>query len=160
MSRTPPPPSPDRRKAHGFLRCRRGTAALELALLAPLLALVIGGLVEFGLTFHEINRLNSAARAGAQFAIGKASFATDLAGIRRAAEQDMGSDEEALTVSVAEVCQCPGGGGVDCSGTCGSYGKPQTFLTVHVEKPYESLLRHFNLIDATTLSADAVLRIR
>lgn len=128
--------------------------------MAPLLSLVIAGLVEFGLTFNEMNRLTSGARAGAQYAIGKASFATDLAGIRRAVEQDIGAEDESLTVSVVQICQCPGGGAVDCSGTCGSYGKPQTFLTVHVEKPFESLFRYINLIEAETLSAEAVLRIR
>ena len=55
-------PSPTRR------RDQRGAAAVEFALIASLLFMVLFGIIEFGRLFSELEVLNSAAREGARVA--------------------------------------------------------------------------------------------
>lgn len=52
----------------GLLRCRRGVAATEFALLLPLLTLLLVGIYEFGSYFAQANVLEKSLRAGAMFA--------------------------------------------------------------------------------------------
>lgn len=52
----------------GFLRARRGVAAVEFALVSPLLLMCVGGLADFGLALADKGRLASAVAQGAQYA--------------------------------------------------------------------------------------------
>lgn len=54
----------DRRRAD-----RRGAAAVEFAVVAPLFFLLLAGIIEFGQAFHIEHALSSAARRGARSAI-------------------------------------------------------------------------------------------
>jgi Flp pilus assembly protein TadG len=51
-----------------LFRKRRATAALEFALAAPLLVLMLGGAADFGLALYYRTRLASAVAAGTQYA--------------------------------------------------------------------------------------------
>jgi Flp pilus assembly protein TadG len=52
----------------GFLRARRAVAAVEFALVCPLLLMCAGGLADFGLALADQGRLASAVAQGAQYA--------------------------------------------------------------------------------------------
>jgi Flp pilus assembly protein TadG len=51
-----------------FRRARRAVAAVEFALVSPMLLAVIGGLADFGLALADQSRLASAVAQGAQYA--------------------------------------------------------------------------------------------
>jgi len=51
------------------LKNQRGASAVEFAILLPLLALLIFGVVEFGILFHDQQVLTNASREGARAAI-------------------------------------------------------------------------------------------
>lgn len=52
-----------------FLKNNRGQSLVEFAILAPLLLLFIGGMIEFGLVYHEQLVVTAAAREGARVAV-------------------------------------------------------------------------------------------
>jgi Flp pilus assembly protein TadG len=62
---------------------RRGTAAVELALIAPMLLILLAGIIDFGRVFHEEIELSSAVAAAAQYALINASSieSTDAASL-------------------------------------------------------------------------------
>lgn len=53
----------------GRLRDERGQTAVELALIAPLLIVLLLGIIQFGVAFHDYVTITDAARAGARKAI-------------------------------------------------------------------------------------------
>lgn len=58
-----------RRKNHiacGFLRDQRGSPAVEFALIAPVLMLLVFGIVQFGFAFYTYNEMFNGAREGAR----------------------------------------------------------------------------------------------
>ena len=66
------------------LRERRGDeggAAVELALLLPILLLMLSGTFDFSRALYETARLQSAARAGVQFGTQSQTTATNNAGM-------------------------------------------------------------------------------
>lgn len=91
------------RKAGLLSRRRRGSAALEFALLAPVFALVAVGAYDFGNALQTTMRLERAARAGAQFALAQPS---DVAGIRAAAIAAWPALSVAEVLPPHEQCRC------------------------------------------------------
>jgi Flp pilus assembly pilin Flp len=54
------------RTARGFLRDQRGSPAVEFALIAPVLMLLVFGIVQFGFAFYTYNEMFNGAREGAR----------------------------------------------------------------------------------------------
>jgi Flp pilus assembly protein TadG len=52
--------------ARGFLRDQRGSPAVEFALIAPVLMLLVFGIVQFGFAFYTYNEMLNGAREGAR----------------------------------------------------------------------------------------------
>lgn len=78
------------RSRRGLLWRREGTAAVELALISPLLMILFAGIIDFGRAYREEIELSSAVAAAAQYALlnvasinsaGAASLASVLSGI-------------------------------------------------------------------------------
>ncbi|MCZ7525581.1 MAG: pilus assembly protein [Acidimicrobiia bacterium] len=63
-----PTTAPRRRSAASSRRSERGAAAIELALLLPLLVVIVFGIVEFSIAFNRQQGLHAAAREGARLA--------------------------------------------------------------------------------------------
>ena len=84
------------------LRSERGQAMTELALILPVLALLLFGIVQFGIVFHQYITLTDAVRAGARKAVVSRHDAspagTAEAAVRKAAG---GLDAAKLSVSVS-----------------------------------------------------------
>ena len=54
------------RTARGFLRDQRGSPAVEFAMIAPILILLVFGIVQFGFAFYTYNEMFNGAREGAR----------------------------------------------------------------------------------------------
>ena len=52
-----------------IIRCQRGAAAVEFAIIAPLLFTIIFGIIEFSLLFYDKAVITNASREGARFGI-------------------------------------------------------------------------------------------
>ena len=100
----------------GFRRAQEGTIAAEFALAAPVLLLLVSGMVDLGLALDQSSSLSNAARAGAQYAV---RFPSDTSGITQVVAKAMNADPSDLTVNANLTCECPGGGVVGGSGAVG-----------------------------------------
>ncbi len=137
---------------------RQGVAAVEFALVAPVLILLFVGLADFGLATAEKMRLIDSARAGAQYA---ASNPTDTAGTTAAVKNaTSGLTGTGLSVALTQSCGCNDGSTVTCGSGCAS-GSEWTYVTVAVSENYP-LLINFPWPGVSngvlTLTADATLR--
>jgi Flp pilus assembly protein TadG len=84
------------------LRSERGQAMTELALILPVLALLLFGILQFGIVFHQYITVTDAVRAGARKAVVSrhdgSPAATAEAAVRKSAD---GLDAAKLAVSVS-----------------------------------------------------------
>jgi len=146
-----------------FLRDRlgtKGTAAIELALLAPMLASLATGGWDFGNALLQQERLASAARAGAQFAVASFANSTNYAGMIQAARSDAGDTTNSLTVTAQTVCKCPTGGTISCSGgTCAGNAAAYSYAQVVVSEPYTMSVSYPGIGSSLQLSRQAMLRL-
>ncbi len=65
----------------------RGTGAIEVALVLPVLLLLMGGAVDFGFAYAQVQRLSGAARLGAQAAADATSGQSLVGGVSGQAQQ-------------------------------------------------------------------------
>ena len=85
-------------------RDAEGAAAVELALVLPLLVLLLGGIIDFGFAFNTQISLTHAAREGVRVeAIGNGDS------VQAARDAFMAMGASAGTVTVPQVCDGPGG---------------------------------------------------
>ncbi len=141
----------------GRLRqCDAGMSAVEFALTAPLLVLMLLGMADMGLATNEKMRLVSAARAGAQSGYGNSA---NTAAITQAVTGASGLNGGAVNVAVATSCGCADGSTVACGGTCAGGGSSRTYVTVTVTESYALLLSYPGFASPVTLSASATLRV-
>jgi Flp pilus assembly protein TadG len=125
---------------------RRGAAAVEFALVAPLLFMVFLGIVEFGRAFTVAEMLNSAARHGVR--TGVVSGATNT-NVTAAVNQNLTGITGATTTILVNSSQLDVSKGVT--------GDSIT-VTVSIAYSKVSLLPHPSYLGQKTISASAVMR--
>lgn len=157
-----------RRLRHGgLLRCRRATSALEFALIAPVLIILLGAAADLGNAFQQSIRLGSAVRSGAQRA---AADAGGTAAIQAAVTSAI-TGWEGVSVTVDPMqCQCldpvsgEGTGELSdavCSLTCP--GGMARYIGVHATRPYEVLVPTSALVTFNTITqvqANVTIRVQ
>ncbi len=126
----------------------RAAAAVEFAMIMPILTALIIGLVNYGLVMIEKMELTSAARAGAQYAL---FDNTDTDAIKQAVV-----DSTNLTIATTDVttsCVCGDGTSTTCGVTCTGASADQS-ITISVSESYTLLLVPTSL----TLTGTATVR--
>ena len=114
---------------------RRGSMAVEFALVVPVLLLFVGGIVDFGRAFYYQTELSQALRSGMQYAL---KAPTDSAGIAAVIGQST-----SLPISVAApvtFCQCYDGTNVSCSGTCTVLGGMRNYVRLEASYAWTPML--------------------
>src|SRR6185437_15710460 len=96
------------------LRCRRGIAAVEFVLLAPILVGVLVGVADLGNGIYRWMEVSSAAEAGAQFAVRQGYNAAAIMSAVSSA-----TSLPAVTTTSSQFCGCPSGTDLAVTG-CGS----------------------------------------
>ncbi len=139
-------------------RWSQGVAAVEMALLAPFLILLMMGSWDFGRALQESARLASAARAGVQYGFQGPAYAGDSASIVQAARDDAGDVSGALGITAAQVCQCPSGTPIACNGSC-TTGSLQMYVSVQVSESFETWFPYPFVTNPLNLSKQAILRV-
>jgi Flp pilus assembly protein TadG len=141
-----------------FTRDNHGGALVELAVVIPILALLIIGVVDFGHAYMTSSIIAHSAAAGAQYGSQNTAKAADSVGIRLAARQDA-ADLDTVVVTSTETCDCNGGAQIDCStGACGTV--PRAFVTVTVSKTFRFILDYPALPDSIVMTRAATLRVQ
>ena len=139
------------------LRSRSGGAALELAVVMPVLILIAIGVMDYGRVFFTSVAVSNAARAGAEWGAQGNAEAMQQANIENFAKLD-GAEASPITVTSQTICRC-GATTVGCTSTCsGGYGAPRVFVEVTASKSVTLLLPYPGLPSSISISRTATFR--
>jgi len=135
-----------------FRRNDAGASAVEFALIAPVMLVMLMGLLDYAVAVFHRTELESAARAGAQYALVDGFDATT---ITTAVEASTNLDTNFLTVTVTESCECPEDSPptVSCSDTCG-VGSMTRYANIDLSYTHT----WFFLPGTTTLTGESIIR--
>jgi len=133
-------------------RTTRGAAAVEFALIVPVILAALTGLANYGLAMYNKMELVSAARAGAQQAI---IDRTDTAAIKSAVVNSTNVGVTANDVTTTESYLCADGTAVSAeTDVCLDNEPLQYFMTVTVNQDFTLLLL------GTTVGLSGSVKIR
>ncbi|HWY14624.1 MAG TPA: TadE/TadG family type IV pilus assembly protein [Rhizomicrobium sp.] len=157
--------SPLRFFAHNVLRDNRGSPAIEFGLLAPILMLLLLGVVDFGRAYWDQVQVTAAAQAGAGYAVKSGFDATSIAN----AVTSGGPAAIQASPAPTESCGCPNatsgitsasGTPPNCTGICASGGSPGTYVTVNSQVSFTTLFPWPGLPRPTPLTSTTTVRIQ
>ena len=141
-----------------------GSVAIEIALLAPVLAALLLGSVDLGTFIFQKMQVQSASRAGAQFAIQSAGNADDVAGIANAALASSSNLDAGTSVQSESFCAC----GKDetavsattgCGGTCSGGDFPALTVRVTVSNTFTPIFPYPGIPDSILLEGETSLGV-
>ncbi len=141
-------------------RDRSGVAAVELGLIAPVLAAILIPMIDLGVGGYDKMRVQNAAAAGAQWALANptAYSATSI----QTAAQSASSLGTNVTVASTQTCNCLSGNtlgvAVPCANTCADGSSPGTFVGVTTTYSYSLLFSYPSLTNPMSLSGFTVVR--
>ncbi len=142
-----------------FLSAEDGSALVEVALALPLLAMVLGGTVDFGLYEEFKMQVIEAANAGAAFGA-QGGNQINIAGMRNAAATASPSLSN-LVVTAASVWTCsPGGAAVSSGASCTNGETPLQYVVVGTTANVNAPLPLASLGTNMTVRGQATYRVR
>lgn len=103
------------RKLCDFRHARDGVAAVEFALIVPVMLIILMGLLDYAIAVFHKMELESAVRSGAQYALVQDSNSATIIGV---VEASTNLEIANVTVTVTESCECSDGSAIACAGTC------------------------------------------
>jgi len=142
-------------------RARDGVSTIEFAFVSAILCALTLGVLDFGMGFYKYMQVQSAAQAGAQYAMlnpgatntnisSAVTNATTLSGLAVASGYPQNS------------CGCPTGStssptgmtwGVTCGSACGVGGTAQQYILVRAQASYSTIMTWPGLSNPMTLAA-------
>lgn len=139
---------------------RRGSVAVEFALVAPLLLTLLAAVVDLGYAAYQSMQVQAAAEAGARYA---GRFGWDPAAISAAVVNATGAEDIAANPSPAQFCGCAEEDGlvhIACDATCPGGATPARYAQVSAELEHATVLPYPGLPDPLTLRAYAIVRLQ
>jgi Flp pilus assembly protein TadG len=141
-----------------LLRCTKGNAALEMAIVFPIFVTLIGGISQYGLAIFQIMEVGYAAQAGANYAM---TNGFNVSGIETAVTKATALPNVSATrIPPSQACGCASTTGIS-SATCGTTcpgtgaGSAGTYVTVSASVAYSPVLPGI----PSPITAKAVVRI-
>jgi Flp pilus assembly protein TadG len=136
-----------------------GVAGIEFAIIAPVLAIFILGLIDLGLGFEAQMSVSQAAQAGSYYALLKGY---DTAAIASAIQN--ASNSTGISGSSSQSCGCPSSGAgvanAACGSSCPNGQTAGTYVSVSAQYQYSTVLPYPGLTSPMTLSATSMVRIK
>lgn len=145
-----------RRRARFIPGWSRGQAAVEVALVVPVLVALLMFLGEFLRIYYMTIELNNAARAGVQYGINSPANAADVQGMQQAALQDA-SDIGGMSATASEYCECSDGSSVSC-GTADACSDERVYVEVDTAATFNTLADWPGIPQSIALSGKAIMR--
>lgn len=152
------------RQARRLLLASDGVSALEFALVAPFLALLVIGIVDFGIALWRQTEVGGAANAGAEYA---AIHGWNQSAIASAVKSATGFAAISASPAPSEVCGCPDPnagivqqGTPPCTLICSDGSSAGTYAIVSAQAQYATVLPYPGIADPLTLSASAIARLK
>jgi len=134
----------------------RGIATVEFALVAPLLLLLLAGVLDFSLLLRTATCAADAARAGTEYGSKSATAAADSAGMQAAA-LNAAPGVSGMTATATRSCKCSDGSAVTCGSTCAS-GKMMVYVQVTTEVAAHTVFDYSALNISNAVRATASMR--
>lgn len=141
-----------------FCKCCKGIAAVEFALLSPVLLLLIMGTADAGFSLIRKLQLQSAAQAGAQYAAIHGFSVSSVSGIITGTSSLILADPEPK-----QFCGCATATGltdVACSVTCANSQTAGTYVRISASSVYKPFFPYPFVGDAVDLMSQATLRLK
>lgn len=135
---------------------RRGIAIVEFALVAPLLLLLLAGVLDFAMLLRTAASVADAARAGAQYGSRSPANAASISGMESAA-LNSAPGISGMTATAVRSCQCSGGSPVSCGGSC-TGGKIMIYVQVTTQATAHTVFNYSRLPFSGTVMSKATMR--
>lgn len=137
-----------------YIEDSRGVAAVEFALMFPVLILLIAGIFDFGSYLNMTMKMGNTARAAAQYVAQGGSINNIQNDII------LPNNLSNITVDAKYVCECKAGAVADCStGTCASNDYLRHFIEVKLDMKYNAILVQSGLTDSMNIESYAKLQV-
>ncbi len=134
-----------------------GNVAVEFALIMPITALLLAGIIEFGTAVYGGMSLENGARAGAQFAIEQG---LDTPGITATVAGASNLDPLTLDVDPREFYECSDAYGTEVADDTDCGGVPlATFIEVTVTQPYTPIFPFLASLTPAEMIGEATVRV-
>ena len=141
-------------------KMRRGNAAIEFALAAPLLLTMLAGVVDVGFGLFEAMQAQNAAEAGALYA---SRHGWDQAGIVVAVKGATNVTGISATPAPVQFCGCASAGGVTqaaCTATCSGGAAPGLYVQVNATLAHQRIMPYASFGVPDILSGTSLLRLQ
>jgi Flp pilus assembly protein TadG len=147
-------------------RWERGQIAVEVAIVAPLLALVLVICADFGRVFYTNVEVDNAARAGAQYGsqtTATAANTTNIATAAIAGAPNIGLTSASISSSVCS-CESPTPSGFSACSTASTTpyctdSPSANYVTVTATATYHTILAYPGIPSSTKLTGTATMQI-
>jgi Flp pilus assembly protein TadG len=140
--------------------CTAGVAAIEFAIAAPILVLVMFCTTDLGLGIYRKMQVENAAQAGAEYAV---LYGFAASSISSAVTQATSFSDISASPAPSQFCGCASDTGVttaDCSSTCTGGIAPGTYVTVSAQATYTTILHYPVIPDSFIFAAQSTVRIQ
>jgi Flp pilus assembly protein TadG len=126
----------------GFLRATSGAAAMEFAIIAPIMFFAFVAAVDIGFATYERSRLDQLARNGAEAAmlgLSPAEIEKVLAAAIAQSRVSIGGGT--MAAQVDEFCSCSGASTqISCSDTCAGFKPPSRYTLITLQLTHRSFI--------------------
>jgi Flp pilus assembly protein TadG len=142
----------------GRLRASSGTAAIEFAITAPMLLILLVGFVEIGFAAYQSMQVQDAVEAGAVYAT---QNGWNASGIATAVTSATGASGLTATPAPTQFCGCPSATGITtiiCTGTCSDGTAPGQYVQVNATLARISIFPGSGLGLPANLTATSTVR--
>ena len=136
----------------------RGQAAVELALVVPIIAMILLVVTDYARVFFMSIEVDNAARAGVAYGIASSANNTDLTGMQTAANND-GVDVPGLSSVASEYCVCSKHTKFTC-GKSPACGDQATYVEVDTSATFHTLFNYPGIPHSIQLNGSAIMRAK
>jgi len=146
-------------------RDRRGVAAVEFALFAPVLLVLTAGVIDFSLYVGTRIELEQALRAGAQYALKDFKDSTTISAAVTPAT-DLSSVSVSYDPATDSYCECPDGTTNACPGNasysaCSTGERPGLFVTLSGSTTFDPMFADLpGLSSNMSVTQQVTMRVR
>ena len=137
-------------------RRRRAIATIEFALVAPLLMLLLAGVLDFSMLLRIATCAADAARAGSAYGSRSPSASQDYAGMQTAA-LNAAPGVTGMTATATRSCKCADGATASCGGSCAN-GKMLVYVQVTTQVTAPAIFNYPGLNFSNLVTAQASMR--
>lgn len=143
-----------------FRKDEKGVAAVEYALLVPILSVLLVGIMDYGMFIHERMQLDNLARECVQYVLQGGNPDDITADVIAHSDIYANVDQNQLSVTYTPPqlqCECSDGSSVSCSNnaTCPTGDYKRGFMSVSVTATYQPIISWPGIAANKTMTGSA-----